>query len=286
MANLPAIIGGLREIAPGYDGLICDVWGVLHNGVAAYGDAVEALRRFRADFGPVVLLSNAPRPPEALREQFAMLGVPQDCFDAIITSGGATRDDLARRAAGGRIALYHLGPERDRGVFEGLAIDCVEPDAARLALCTGLFDDEVETPDDYADLFAALKARDLVMICANPDIVVQRGGKLVYCAGALARAYEEAGGKVVYYGKPHAPIYRAVLAAARKAAGHDVVRPLAVGDGLATDIKGANAAGIDALFVANGIHGEEIGTLTADSLARALSPQGLSARAALPALIW
>ncbi|HUO91539.1 MAG TPA: HAD hydrolase-like protein, partial [Rhizomicrobium sp.] len=193
---------------------------------------------------------------------------------------------LARRAAAGRLAIYHLGPERDSGVFEGLPVDCVSPDEASVILCTGLFEDEIETPDDYRDRLAALKARALVMLCANPDIVVQRGGKLVYCAGALARAYEAIGGAVVYYGKPHTPIYAPVLAEARKAAGREIRKPLAIGDGLETDIKGAANVGIDALFIANGIHGEEIGQLTEASLAQLLHRAGLSVRAAMPMLIW
>ncbi len=207
MANSPVILSGLHEIARDYDALVCDVWGVLHNGAHAHAPAVDALKRFRAEFGPVVLLSNAPRPVDALEEQFKKIGVPKDCYDAIMTSGVAARVDLAKRTEGGRLAIFHLGPERDRGVFDDLPIDCVEPDKARVVLCTGLFDDDHETPDDYRELLDALRNRGLTMLCANPDFVVQRGGQLVYCAGAIARAYEKTGGAVVYYGKPHTPIY-------------------------------------------------------------------------------
>jgi HAD superfamily hydrolase (TIGR01459 family) len=286
MAIGPPILTGLREIAGGYDALVCDVWGVLHNGVGVYAPAADALARFRAESGPVVLLSNAPRPADALLEQFAKLGVPKDCYDAIMTSGSAARTDLAKRAEKGRLAIYHLGPERDRGVFDGLPVDCVEPENASVVLCTGLFDDETETPDDYRDLFARLAARALTMLCANPDIVVQRGGQLVYCAGALARAYEEIGGTAIYYGKPHAPIYGPVLAAAREAAHCAVTKPLAIGDGLETDIRGAANVGMDALFIANGIHGEEIGDVTEASLARLFARAGVSARWAMPMLVW
>ncbi|HKD20779.1 MAG TPA: TIGR01459 family HAD-type hydrolase [Rhizomicrobium sp.] len=286
MSNSPLLVTGLHEIAAGHDALICDVWGVLHNGVRVFDGAVDALKHFRAAFGPVVLLSNAPRPPSALLEQFAKLGVPKDCYDVIVTSGGAARADLTARAGNGRLPIYHLGPERDRGVFDGLPVDCVEPENASVVLCTGLFDDEAETPDDYQDLLAALKARGLVFLCANPDIVVQRGPLLVYCAGALARAYEKIGGDVVYYGKPHPPIYQAVLAAARDAAGHDIVRPLAIGDGLETDIRGANAMGYDTLFIADGIHGEEIGEVTDASLARLFGKTDLKVQAALHRLVW
>jgi len=281
MSSSPQILSGFREIAAQYDALVCDVWGVLHNGVKAFAPACDALKRFRAEQGPVVLLSNAPRPEADLKAQFAKFGVPHDCYDAIVTSGIAARADLAGRAEKGRVRMYHLGPERDRGVFEGLAVDCVDLQDSEVALCTGLFDDDVETPDDYSDTLAEMKAHGLVMICANPDFVVQRGGVLVYCAGALAEAYEKIGGKVTYYGKPHAAIYKLTLAAA-KGAKH----PLAIGDGLKTDIRGANAAGLDALFIGNGIHGEHVEPFTPPHLSELFASEGVSARAAMRTLVW
>lgn len=286
MANLPTIVSGLREIAPGHDALICDIWGVLHDGTRAHWGAVDALRRFRGGFGPVILLSNAPRPPASVIEQFKTIGVPNDCYDAIVTSGAAARDDLAARAARGRLAMFHIGPERDNGVFEGLDVDCVEPSRASLVLCTGLLDDLTETPADYAELLNELLRRKLAMICANPDFVVQRGGRLVYCAGALAQAYEKIGGEVIYYGKPYAPIYAPVMAAARRAAARDIVSPLAVGDGLQTDIRGANTLGLEALFIADGVHGEEIEAVTPQALAALFEKGGAWAKAAMRALVW
>lgn len=286
MTDAPALLEGLHEIAGGHDALICDVWGVLHDGHRAHWGAIEALRRFRDDFGPVVLLSNAPRPVSDLEEQFKTFGVPSDCYDAIVTSGVATREELARRAEGGRLALFHLGPERDRGLIEGLAIDCVAPEAASVVLCTGLFDDQRETPADYRGTLEGFKRRGLAMLCANPDIVVQRGSRLIYCAGAVARAYEHLGGEVVYFGKPHPAIYRPVLAAAEKAAGRAICAPLAVGDGLETDVKGALGAGIEALFIADGIHGEEIGDGTPAALARLFEKAGVSPKAAMRKLVW
>jgi HAD superfamily hydrolase (TIGR01459 family) len=286
MTKQVTIAGGLGEIADGHDALICDVWGVIHNGTRVHEKAVEALARFRREFGPVVLLSNAPRPVTALLEQFAKLGVPADCYDAIVTSGVATHDDLAQRTKSRRLAIYHLGPERDRGIFEDLPIDCVAADRAELVLCTGLFDDDTETPDDYREQLRAFSARNLPLLCANPDIVVQRGGLLVYCAGAIARAYEAIGGRVVYFGKPYAAIYRTVLDAARHKAGRDIVRPLAIGDGLETDIKGARTVGIETLFIADGIHGEEIGDATAESLARLFDKSGIWPGSAMRALVW
>ena len=281
MPSPPQILSGFREIAADYDALVCDVWGVLHNGVTAFAPACDALKTFRAQRGPVVLLSNAPRPENDLKAQFAKFGVPHDCYDAIVTSGGAARADLARRAAKGAVKMFHLGPERDKGVFEGLDVVCVEAKDAQIVLCTGLFDDDVETPDDYADVLADLKARGLEMICANPDLVVQRGGVLVYCAGALAGAYEALGGPVVYYGKPHKPIYALTLAAAPGAR-----RVLAIGDGLKTDIRGANAAGLDALFIGDGIHGEHVEPFTAQHLSTLFASEDVSARAAMRSLAW
>lgn len=281
MSSLPKILTGFREIAADYDALICDVWGVLHNGARAHEAACAALRTFRIERGKVVLLSNAPRPAKDLEGQFARFGVPTDCYDAIVTSGEAARDDLAKRTRNGRLKMLHLGPERDRGVFEGLDIECVDAEHAEIVLCTGLFQDDVETPDDYVDSLAELKARGLTMICANPDLLVQRGGELVYCAGALAGAYEEIGGNVVYYGKPHRPIYDVALAAAG-----NPKRPLAVGDGLITDIRGANQAGLDAVFIADGVHGEDVEPFTAEHLRDLFRTEDVSAMAAMRALVW
>lgn len=286
MTDVPSLIAGLREIAAGHDALICDVWGVLHDGTRAHAGAVEALRHFRSEYGPVVLLSNAPRPVSVLEEQFKTFRVPSDCYDSIVTSGAAAREELARRAHAQRLALFHLGPPRDRGLFEGLPVDCVEAEAASVVLCTGLFDDETETPDDYRVMLDGFRQHGLTMLCANPDIVVQRGTRLIYCAGAIARAYDALGGAVVYYGKPHAPIYRPVLAAAAKAAGRPIERPLAVGDGLETDVKGAAGVGIEALFIADGIHGEEIGNADPATLARLFERAGVSPKATMRTLVW
>ena len=264
------IISGLSEIASGYDALICDVWGVLHNGYRSEPHAVAALYGFRADHGPVVLLTNAPRPIVDVESLLKRVGVPLDCYDAIVSSGAVAREDIERRiaAAGRTLRVYHLGPDRDGGVLGGLDIVRVEVPEAEVVLCTGLYDDTTESADDYAGLFDEMRARGLTMLCANPDIVVQRGDRLIWCAGALAQAYERIGGEVIYYGKPHRPIYEATLAAARQAAGREIVRPLAVGDGADTDILGANRAGIDALFVAQGIHAAQLGKLTAEGLAQ------------------
>jgi HAD superfamily hydrolase (TIGR01459 family) len=281
MTTEPQLLTQFRDIAPEYDALICDIWGVLHNGATAFTAACDALKHFRTQHGRVILLTNAPRPAKDLEEQFRRFGVPLDCFDAIVTSGAAARDDLARRAANGKLAVLHLGPERDRNIFAGLNIELSDIAHAAIVLCTGLYNDEAETPDDYRDMLAAMRARGLPMLCANPDLVVQRGGKLVFCAGALAQAYEKTGGTAIYYGKPHPPIYDAVLSELSGAR-----HVLAIGDGLNTDIKGANAIGIDALFIADGIHGEDVAEFTARHMAELFAVAGVHARAAMRALVW
>jgi HAD superfamily hydrolase (TIGR01459 family) len=292
----PRLISGLAELAPHYDALICDIWGVVHDGHAPYADAAEALRRFRDRHGPVVLLTNAPRSAESVQAQFRAIGVPDDCYDAIVTSGGAARADLETRvrakddqATGSRPAahkaaklrLYYIGPERDASLFDGLAVARASVAEAEVALCTGLVDDLTETPDDYADILAAMKARGLAMICANPDLKVHRGEQLCWCAGALARDYEALGGSVIYYGKPRRPVYdiaRSHLSGARHI--------LAIGDGLVTDIRGANAAGLDALFIADGVHGEEIEPYTPEHLERLFASEGVRALAVCRQLAW
>ena len=275
---LPQVLTGLREIASDYDALVCDVWGVLHDGQAARQEAVDALKQFRETRGRVVLLSNAPRPKRDVETMFKRLGVALDCYDEIVTSGIAARADLETRKPA---TMFHLGPERDRGIFEGLGIALTDIEEAGIVLNSGLFDDDVETPDDYKDRLARMKARGLLMLCANPDRVVQRGGKLIWCAGALADEYQKIGGEVIYYGKPMTAIYDFVRAAAP-----DARRMLAIGDGLHTDVKGANAAGIDALFIADGIHGEEIGAVTSEHMAELFAKAGVHARAAMRALVW
>lgn len=271
----PRILSGLSEIASDYDSLVCDVWGVLHDGRTANRPAVEALRAFRAR-GKVVLLSNAPRPKRDLLAQFEHYGIAPDSYDEIVTSGIATRLELERRRPR---SLFHLGPDRDRGIFEGLGIAETGIAQAQIVLCSGLFDDDIETPYDYADRLAQMKARGLAMLCANPDWVVQRGGKLIWCAGALGDAYEKIGGEVVYFGKPRPEIYELV----RQAAGG---RMLAIGDGMRTDIQGANNAGIDALFIADGIHGEDVRKMTPEHMAELFAGAGVHARAAMRSLSW
>lgn len=279
---------GLSAIADRYDVLLCDVWGVLHNGRESFPAARDALARFKAERGPVVLITNAPRPHTPIIEQLAGLGVGPECFSEVVTSGDATRTLLAERAPG---PFWKIGPDRDWPLYEGLGVDLVPLEEARFISCTGPFDDENETPEDYRERFLGAVARGLPMICANPDIVVQRGDQLIYCGGALAQLYEALGGQVLMAGKPHPAIYDLAL---RKAADSladplERRRVLCIGDGLPTDIRGANAQQLDVLFVANGIHGEETvrdGIVDVAAARRLLAIEGLTATWALADLVW
>jgi HAD superfamily hydrolase (TIGR01459 family) len=247
------VIASVKEIGPRYRAWLVDIWGVMHNGHRAFAPAVTATRSFREQGGMVVFLSNSPRPSPGAQEQLSRLGVPQGCYDATVTSGDLTRHELAKHR---QPRVLHLGPERDLPIFAGLDVTLVPKDKAELIVCSGLFDDETETPDDYVTLLRKLAARKLPMICANPDHLVERGDKLVYCAGALAAIYEKEGGSVIYAGKPHCPIYELALETIAGLAGCAVTKDevLAIGDGVHTDIAGAAGFGIDSVFVASGLH--------------------------------
>ena len=258
-STLPTIIERFAPLARGYDVLLCDVWGVVHNGVAAFAAACEALTRFRASGGTVILITNAPRPGASVQRILDRFGVPHDAYDAITTSGDVTRGIVESRL-GERV--FHLGPQRDLPIFAGLDVTFAPPDTADYVVCSGLFDDATETPENYRELLAAMRARSLFMVCANPDIVVERGDTLLYCAGALADAYVELGGEALYCGKPYPPIYEVALGIAAACRGGEVPprsRVLAIGDSIRTDLQGAASFGVDCLFVTSGIHAEEFG---------------------------
>lgn len=272
-------IGSLAEVTGRYSTVFCDVWGVVHDGVAKHEAAEAALASARRQGATVVLLTNSPRPSAGVIAQLDRLTFSRDAYDAVVTSGDATRALIA----GFKGPVFHLGPERDADIFEGLGVSAVGESDARAVVATGLFDDEKETPADYAELLERLRDRGLPMICANPDIVVHRGERLIYCAGALARDYAAIGGTVQFAGKPHRPIYD-VAAERAKVAEKDAV--LAIGDGLLTDVKGANDYGIDVLLVTDGIHGEEFGGPLPDAakVTSVLSERSLSARYFMPTL--
>ncbi|MEM9205924.1 MAG: TIGR01459 family HAD-type hydrolase [Pseudomonadota bacterium] len=247
----------LSAIAERYDLILCDVWGVIHNGVRATPGVADALTRFREKGGAVVLITNAPRPAWSVKAMLDRLNVPDTVSDAIVSSGDVTRA-LLREREGQR--MFHLGPGRDISLYEDLTFVEAGKDDADFVLCTGLYDDTTETPDDYRAMFDTLLARKTPMLCANPDVVVERGDTLVYCAGALADLYEDMGGEVLTVGKPHGTIYDAAIATGEAALGGksvDVSRVLAIGDSVRTDLNGAAGKGIDVLFITDGIHAAE-----------------------------
>ncbi len=252
-----SLLDRFSTVAPHYDVLLCDIWGVVHNGIAAHAAACDALIRFRADGGTVVLITNAPRPSPWVVRQLAGLGVPASAYDDVMTSGDLTRNVIAGRRGD---AVFHIGPQRDLSIFDGLDVRFTPVESADYVVCSGLFNETMETPEDYRDLVAAMHGRGLFMVCANPDLVVERGAERFYCAGAIADLYDAAGGVVLYTGKPHRPIYDAALAKAAgvRGAAAAPARTLAIGDSLRTDMTGARALGIDGLFVSGGIHAQEL----------------------------
>jgi HAD superfamily hydrolase (TIGR01459 family) len=280
------ILDRLAGLAGRYDVLLSDVWGVIHNGRDAFPEPCAVLAKWRETVGPVVLISNAARSSIEVALQLDALGVPRAAYSALVTSGDVTRPLLAERAPG---PAYRIGAA-GHPLFDGVGVAYSALEDARFIACTGPVDDEVETPEDYREVLTHAAALRLPMICANPDKVVQRGERLVYCGGALAQLYESLGGAVIMAGKPHAPIYREALAqaAALKGGRIDPSRVLAIGDGVATDIAGANAQGLDVLFVAGGIHTAETrdahGGLDPAAAAALLTEAGANATYAMDAL--
>ena len=283
----PQALAGLSEIADRYDVLLCDVWGVIHNGRERYPAACAALERFALERGPVILISNSPRPSAAVEGQLDDLMVPRGAWTTFVTSGDATRALLGARAPG---PAWRIGPERDNVLYDGLDLVFAGPDDAAFIACTGPVNDDWETPEDYrADLERAA-ARGLTMICANPDRVVHRGERLIYCGGALADLYAALGGEVIMAGKPYSAIYDLCRADAERLLGRPDVRALCIGDGAPTDVKGAQNQGLDCLFVAGGIHGVETsgpdGRMSPDKVGELLAQAGTQAAFAMKALSW
>ena len=285
---LPLLIPHFSTLAHDYDVLLCDVWGVVHNGIAASPPACDTLMRARARGAVVVFITNAPRQSEVVARQIDRLHVPREAYDAIVSSGDVTRSVLEQRAGQ---SMFHLGPERDRSIYSGLNVRIVPLEQADFVVCSGLDDDDTETPDDYRGRLELMLKRKLFMVCGNPDVVVERGDKLVYCAGALADLYATLGGEVLYAGKPYRPIYDLALAKAESAAGRKVPlkRVLAIGDSVRTDLKGARTAGIDFLFVTSGIHAEELGGRErpdAKALSGVFAAAGEMPKAVMRQLVW
>ncbi len=291
-ASIP-ILSGARDLLANYDLVLCDVWGVIHNGREHFPAACEALIRFREQGGRVVLVTNAPRPNAPIRIQLDGLKVPRNCFDDIVTSGDVTMSFIA---AHGDAPVHHIGPERDLALFTELAEmghnpPLVSIDKATYVICTGLNDDHNETPDDYTERLKQMRARNLEFISANPDLIVHVGDQLLYCSGALAQSYEEMGGKVIQAGKPYAPIYQRAYEIAQQIMGKSVAksRVIGIGDAMRTDVKGACDFGIDALFVTSGIHRDELhpnSALDEAALHQFITDAPVMPKAAIPMLVW
>lgn len=245
--------GGLSGIASQYDAILCDVWGVIHNGRRAFDAACDALVRFRQDGGRVCLITNAPVPKAQVISYFEPMGVPAEAFDDCVSSGDATREELKRRKD---MAIWRMGVdsgwERDQFLYRGLDLNFVAPEQADVLLCIGLRDQVNDHPSEYREELQPGIDRNLPMICANPDKQVRVGGELLWCAGALAEVYEDMGGTVIYPGKPHPAIYQLALERLGAAAG-DSSRVLCIGDSPATDVRGARLQGFDSLYVGTGL---------------------------------
>lgn len=279
------LLSSIAPLAATSDAWISDVWGVLHDGVKPYPAASAACVTFRAGGGTVVLVSNAPSTGAEVTAHLDSMGVPRAAYDAIVTSGDVTRALIATWS--GR-PIHHLGPDRYLGTFDGLDVKFSPLREADVVVCTGLIEDDYETPDDYRAVLAEMKARNLPMICVNPDIVVERGSRLVYCAGALADAYAALGGEVAYAGKPYPPIYTRAreLIAEVRGAPVETARVLAIGDGIKTDIAGAASAGLRAVFIASALHVRGDDALDEAELGRLFAGHPAPPVAALAELSW
>lgn len=280
----PSFPPGLSGLASRYDTILCDVWGVIHNGRAAFTEACDALVKFRAGGGRVCLITNAPVPEAQVVRYFEPLGVPPEAFDACVSSGDATRAELARRC---EMTVWRLGGdegwEHDRFLYEGLGLTFRDSAEADLLLCIGLRDMANDQPEDYREELRQGVGRGLPMICANPDKQVRVGGQLYWCAGALADVYEDLGGSVIYPGKPHAPIYQLALQRVT-ALGGPARKVLCIGDSPATDVRGARLQGFDSLYVGTGLkqHGADFEAEVSDLLAS----YGETATYAMTGLRW
>lgn len=292
-ANLkpaPPILQGAGSLMQRYNAVFCDVWGVVHNGIDAYANACAALQRFRDGGGTVILLTNAPVPEHRVEAMLALRKVPRDAWDRIVSSGAIALEHI--KSAGFR-ALYGIGPrDRDAAFFDKASAKIVGLDEAEAIVATGLDDDRSETAEDYRPLLERALQRRLPFVCANPDLVVDVGGTLYLCAGAIADVYEQMGGEVFWAGKPHASAYQSAFDAVRDIRGAAVPdeRVLVIGDALRTDLEGARRAGLDALFIAGGIHRDDVvekGALVPEKLERLFSaPDAPTARGAMIELAW
>ena len=246
----------LRGLVDGVEVILSDIWGVVHNGLESFPEACAALHTYRRRGGTVILITNAPRPADSVQRQLRKLGVADETYDAIVSSGDLTRNFVADHPGK---KMFWIGPDRDSSIHRGLDAVMAPLEQADYIVCTGLFDDETESAEDYRAMMLQAREHKLPLICANPDIVVERGDRLIYCAGAIAELYRELGGEAIFYGKPHRPIYERAMALAAERRGQptSLDRVLAIGDSVRTDLTGALGFGIDCLFLTRGIHSEE-----------------------------
>jgi HAD superfamily hydrolase (TIGR01459 family) len=273
----PPVLANAGPLLSRYDAVFCDVWGVMHNGREAYSDSGEALARFRAAGGTVVLVSNAPVPAAGVERVLERTGVRRDAWDAIVSSGDIA---LAHIAEKGYRRLHRIGPaRRDSALFTRLPGPSAPLEEAEAIVCTGLVDDTNDTVETYREMIDEGVARAVPFVCANPDLVVDVGGRRYLCAGSLAAEYERLGGTVFWAGKPHPSAYASALqcTAALRGAVPALPRILAIGDAVRTDLAAAQGMGVDALFIASGIHNDEVladGEIDAAGLARLFAPPG------------
>ena len=277
---------GLGALSSQFNTLFCDVWGVVHNGERVHKQAVDALQRFRQTGGAVILVTNAPRPSAEITAEILDMGVPQDAFDALVSSGEVTRDLIADYAGQ---TIYRLGPESDGGIFDGIDVKFGALEDAKAIVCSDL--EYGKTPEDYAEEVHDWKRRDLPFICANPDKFVEIGDELVYCGGALADVYDEVGGNVIMAGKPYPPIYEKAtqLASETRGIAPNDQRVLAIGDSTRTDATGAKTIGAGFLFISGSIHAHELGPVDAPDAAlveKLLTPVGANSVGYSPKLAW
>lgn len=253
------IVQSLAEVGGAYQALLVDLWGCYHNGITPYPAAMAALRDYRAGGGLVILLTNAPRPAYSVKRFLEHIGADPASYDGIMSSGAACRRAIRHGEYGQR--FHYVGPPRDLHMLTDLGLEDMALDRAQAILLTGMVDDLTETPADYAGRIAAWRARGLTVLCANPDLVVDRGERRLYCAGSVAQAYERAGGRVVWFGKPHGPTYDQCFDLLAELAGHEIARDrvLAIGDGIGTDVKGGLDYGLDVMFVTGGLAAAEVG---------------------------
>ena len=281
------IIANLADLGTRYDAVFCDLWGCLHNGKTPFPAAVAALQAFRARGGRVLLLTNAPRPKFSVISQLDAMSVPRDCWDDVVTSGDATQYAMLDGAVGHRV--FFIGAPKDEVFFTDLpdgrpnTVTRVALAQAEGIICTGLTNDLTETPADYRATLLQCKINGLPMLCANPDVIVDFGDKRLYCAGALAEAYEAMGGTVFYFGKPHPPIYDLARRRLATLTGGKDMTILAIGDGITTDVQGGMSEDIDTMFVTGGIAATEFGPDPANP-DKTLLDQWLAARSVSPTI--